>query len=74
MYHFSQTIKISGYIDSIKSSTVDSRYSDTAGIREMYQYIQIIDITSIDLYRLVMVSIQILYCSVISRISLEQTS
>jgi hypothetical protein len=42
-------------------STVDSRYYDTAGIREMYQYIQAIDITSKNLYCLVIVRIQILY-------------
>ena len=30
--------------------TVNSRYYDTAGIRKMYQYIQTIDITSLNLY------------------------
>jgi hypothetical protein len=30
--------------------TVDSRYYDNAGIRKMYQYIQTIDITSLNLY------------------------
>ena len=41
--------------------TVDSRYYDTAGIWKMYQYIQTIDITSLNLYCLVMVGIQIWY-------------
>jgi hypothetical protein len=34
-------------------SIVDSCYYDTAGIREMYQYIQTIDITSINFHYLV---------------------
>ena len=56
-------------------STVDSGYYDTAGIREMYQYIQTIDITSINLYGLVRVRIQILYRKlVIGSISLLQIS
>ena len=41
--------------------TVDSHYYDAAGIREMYQYIQTIDITSLNFYCLGMVGIQIWY-------------
>ena len=41
--------------------TVDSCYYDTAGINEMYQYIQTIDKTSVNLYCLVRVRIQIIY-------------
>ena len=41
------------------SITVDSRYYDTAGIRKMYQYIQTIDITSLNFHCLGIVGIQI---------------
>ena len=51
---------------------VDSRYYDTAGIKEMYQYIQTIDKTSKEFYCLVMVRIQILYRN--KQYSLKQTS
>jgi hypothetical protein len=43
------------------SNTVDSRYYDTVGIRKMYQYIQTINITSINLYNLVLFGRQIWY-------------
>jgi hypothetical protein len=43
------------------SSTVDSRYYGTDGIRKMYQYNQTIDITSLNFYCLGMVGIQIWY-------------
>ena len=43
-------------------NTVHSRYYDTAGIRELYQYIQTIDTTSIIFLNcLVRVRIQIVY-------------
>jgi len=45
----------------LEGCTVDSRYYGTAGIREMYQYSQTIDITGLNLYCLVMVRVQILY-------------
>jgi hypothetical protein len=41
--------------------TVDSRYYDTVGIRKMYQYIHSIDITSVNLYYLVMLGTQLWY-------------
>jgi hypothetical protein len=41
--------------------TVDSRYYDTDGIREMYQYNQTIDINNLNFYCLGMVRIQIWY-------------
>jgi hypothetical protein len=40
---------------------IDSRYYNTAGIREMYQYNQTIDITSLNFYCLGMVGIHIWY-------------
>jgi hypothetical protein len=43
--------------------TVDSRYYNTVGIRKMYQYIQTINITSINFYNLVMFGRQIWYRS-----------
>ena len=41
--------------------TVDSRYYDTGGIREIDQYIQTIDITSTNLHCLGMVRIHSFY-------------
>jgi hypothetical protein len=43
------------------STTVDSLHYDTVGIRKMYQYIQTINITSINLYNLLMFGRQIWY-------------
>jgi hypothetical protein len=40
---------------------LDASYYDSYGRKKMYRYIQIIDITSINSYRLVMVRIQIWY-------------
>jgi len=54
----------------LERSTVDSRYYDTDGIRKMYQYIQTIDITSLNFYCLGMVGIQIRFGIVITSISL----
>jgi hypothetical protein len=43
------------------STTVDSRYYDTDGIRKIYHYNQTIDISSLNFYCLGMVGVQLSY-------------
>jgi hypothetical protein len=42
------TVKTPDTQDMVKYMSCDSRYYDTVGIRKMYQYIQTINITSIE--------------------------